>query len=166
MIEPALEAGNWVLCDRYTDSTEAYQGGGRKLGSDRCCSCTRCCADGLWPDLTILMDSDVALQRAAGAAAEQDCGPTAMLRTKTVSSARARRFFKRVHEAYLKIAEREKQRVVMVDARPPIEEVHREILGVVRERLMGHARNAALSARVICRGCHAERSEGPAFPWL
>ena len=136
MIEPALKAGKWVLCDRYTDSTEAYQGGGRKLGRRPVMQLHKVLCHGLWPDLTILMDSDVAhsVQRARrrnkialdGDAPDEN-------RFEKESKA----FFTRVHGAYLKIAEREKQRVVMIDARRAIEEVHREIVSVVRERLMG-----------------------------
>ena len=124
-----------MLCDRFTDSTEAYQGGGRQLGSEPVLDLHRVLCRGMWPDLTILMDTDVAysVQRARrrnkiavdGDAPDEN-------RFERESKA----FFDRVHEAYLKIAEREKQRVVMVDARRPIEEVHREIVSVVRERLM------------------------------
>src|SRR3974390_3582170 len=59
VIVPALEEGRWVLCDRFTDSTEAYQGGGRQLGSDAVLQLHQVLCRGLWPDLTILMDSDV-----------------------------------------------------------------------------------------------------------
>ena len=59
VILPALESGQWVLCDRFTDSTEAYQGGGRKLGSDAVLQLHKVLCRGFWPDLTILMDSDV-----------------------------------------------------------------------------------------------------------
>ena len=59
VILPALEAGQWVLCDRFTDSTEAYQGGGRQLGSEAVLRCHEALCRGLWPDLTILMDTDV-----------------------------------------------------------------------------------------------------------
>jgi dTMP kinase len=133
VIEPALKAGKWVLCDRYTDSTVAYQGGGRKLGSRPVLQMHKVLCHGLWPDLTILMDSDVAysVQRArrrnksAGAGDAPD---------ENRFERESRAFFNRVHKAYLKIAEREKQRVVVVDARPSIAEVHREIVSVVRER--------------------------------
>lgn len=135
VILPALKAGRWVLCDRFTDSTEAYQGRGRRLGSKSVRTLHRELCNDLWPDLTILMDSDVAhsVQRARrrnkialdGDAPDEN-------RFEKESKA----FFTRVHEAYLKIAEREKQRVVMVDARRAIEEVHRDIVAVVRERLV------------------------------
>ena len=65
VIQPALAQGQIVLCDRFTDSTEAYQGGGRKLGSEPVLALHRILCGGLWPELTILMDSDVA----------QECGP-------------------------------------------------------------------------------------------
>jgi dTMP kinase len=135
VIDPALEAGKWVLCDRYTDSTEAYQGGGRKLGRRPVLQLHKVLCHGRWPELTILMDSDVtfSVQRARrrnkllgdGHAPDES-------RFERESKA----FYNRVHKAYLKIAAREKQRVVMVDARRSIDEVHREIAGVVRERLM------------------------------
>src|SRR5579863_3066912 len=60
VIQPAVAAGQIVLCDRFTDSTEAYQGGGRKLGSAPVLQLHRILCGGLQPDLTILMDSDVA----------------------------------------------------------------------------------------------------------
>ncbi len=60
VIQPALAEGKVVLCDRFTDSTEAYQGGGRKLGSEPVLALHRILCHGLQPDLTILMDSDVA----------------------------------------------------------------------------------------------------------
>ena len=60
VIQPALADGKVVLCDRFTDSTEAYQGGGRKLGSEPVLALHRILCHGLQPDLTILMDSDVA----------------------------------------------------------------------------------------------------------
>src|SRR3984885_14180313 len=60
IIEPALAQGRIVLCDRFTDSTEAYQGGGRQLGSEAVLALHRVLCGNLWPELTILMDSDVA----------------------------------------------------------------------------------------------------------
>ena len=60
VIKPALAEGKWVLCDRFTDSSEAYQGGGRQLGSEPVLTLHRVLCGDLQPDLTILMDSDVA----------------------------------------------------------------------------------------------------------
>ncbi len=116
VIEPALKAGKWVLCDRYTDSTEAYQGGGRRLGSEPVLKLHRVLCHGLWPDLTILMDSDAAysVQRARrrNKIAVDGDAPD-----ENRFEGESKAFFERVHDAYLKIAEREKQRVVLVNAR-------------------------------------------------
>jgi dTMP kinase len=132
VIQPALLAGKWVLCDRYTDSTEAYQGGGRQLGSEPVLELHKVLCDDVWPDLTILMDSDVnssvSRARRRNQTAEHDEN-----RFEKESQA----FFTRVREGFLKIAAREPQRVAKIDARPPIEVVHDEIVKVVKERLKG-----------------------------
>ncbi len=144
VILPALEAGQWVLCDRFTDSTEAYQGGGRQLGSDVVLRCHEVLCRGLWPDLTILMDTEVsasvararrrnkAVSRAGDSALDGGREPSDENRFEKESHA----FFTRVHNAYLEIARREPQRVALIDARPPLEVVHPQIVRVVRERLM------------------------------
>ena len=132
VIHPALEAGKWVLCDRFTDSTEAYQGGGRQLGSEPVLRLHQVLCGGLWPDLTILMDSDVRYSvsraRRRNKVAEQD---------ENRFEKESRTFFSRVREGFLEIARREPERVVVVDARPAIEVVHGEIARVVKERLNG-----------------------------
>src|ERR1700733_2504712 len=117
VIEPALTAGNIVLCDRFTDSTEAYQGSGRRLGSDSVRELHRVLCRDLQPDLTILLDSDV------GASVSR-----ARRRNKRVSKTEGRghgdenrfeqetrAFFSRVREGFMAIAAREKGRGVMVD---------------------------------------------------
>jgi dTMP kinase len=130
VIQPALMAGKWVVCDRFTDSTEAYQGGGRGLGSASVLELHKVLCGDVWPDLTILMDSDVnssvSRARRRNKTAEQD---------ENRFEKESRAFFTRVHEGFLAIASREKARVVKIDARPPIEVVHEEIVRVVRERL-------------------------------
>jgi len=130
VIRPALEGGTWVLCDRFTDSTEAYQGGGRQLGSEPVLRLHDLLCGGLWPDLTILMDSDakssVRRARRRNKDAEQDEN-----RFEKESTA----FFTRVHDQFLAIAKREPQRVVVVDARPPIATVQKAIARIVEERL-------------------------------
>jgi dTMP kinase len=135
VIEPALDRGQWVLCDRFTDSTEAYQGGGRQLGSDAVLQLHRVLCRGFWPDLTILMDSDVehSVKRARrrNKVATDGAQPDEN-RFEQESTA----FFTRVQQAFLAIARREPQRVAMVDARRPAEIVHPEIVGVVRARLL------------------------------
>ena len=131
VILPALRMGKWVLCDRYVDSTEAYQGAGRQLGSESVLQLHRLLCRDLWPDLTIFMDSDVdasvhrARQRNRSAAGQDE--------NRFEQESRA--FFQRVHAGYLDIARREPQRFVVIDARPPIPVVQHEILATVTERL-------------------------------
>jgi dTMP kinase len=135
IILPALENGTWVLCDRFTDSTEAYQGGGRQLGSDAVLQLHRVLCRGLWPDLTILMDSDVdhSVKRARrrNKVAVDGAQPDENRFEKE-----SHEFFTRVQQAFRAIAKREPQRVAMIDARRPAEIVHPEIVRVVRERLL------------------------------
>jgi len=147
VILPALEAGQWVLCDRFTDSTEAYQGGGRRLGSDAVLRLHQVLCRDLWPDLTILMDTDatasVARARRRNKAATQVVGSSAAKRAHLGGQPDENRFekeshafFERVRNAFLEIARRDPQRVVLTDARPPVAVVHRQIVRAVRERLM------------------------------
>ena len=134
VILPALAAGQIVLCDRFTDSSEAYQGGGRKLGSKPVHDLHRALVGDLQPDLTILMDSEVA--------ASVD---RARRRNRVHSKGNAsdenrferenRAFFIRVHAAYLDIAKREPGRVVLVDARGTPDQTHAKILEIVRRKL-------------------------------
>ena len=134
VILPALEAGDYVLCDRFTDSTEAYQGGGRQLGSKPVLTLHRVlCAD-LQPDLTILLDCDLSfsLNRArhrnlvTAAAGHRD---------ENRFEQEDRDFFSRVHQAFHTIAQREPKRVAVIDARGTPEETHQKVLAAVRERL-------------------------------
>jgi dTMP kinase len=137
VIEPALAAGNIVLCDRFTDSTEAYQGGGRKLGSEPVLALHRILCGNLWPELTVLMDSDVA---ASVDRARQRNQSFSAKRSKARNDENrfeqeSRAFFGRVRSAYLAIAAREPQRMVVVDARGTPEETRRRIVEVVRRKL-------------------------------
>lgn len=134
VILPALAAGNIVLCDRFTDSSEAYQGGGRKLGSAPVLELHRVLCGNLQPDLTILMDSDVAAsvdraRRRNRARANSDSLDEGRFEREN------RAFFTRVHTAYLEIAKREPERVALVDARGTPEHTHAKILGLINEKL-------------------------------
>jgi dTMP kinase len=143
IILPALVAGDVVLCDRFTDSSEAYQGGGRKLGSQMVLELHRLlCAD-LKPDLTILMDSDVAASVERARRRNQS-------RTRTDDSdenrfeRENRAFFSRVRESYLEIAKREPERVLVVDARGTPDQTHAKIFGFVSQTLgISNARTRA-----------------------
>lgn len=133
VILPALAKGQWVLCDRFTDSSEAYQGGGRQLGSEIVLQLHRILCRNLQPDLTILMLSDPArsIARARRRNAEESKRSKA---DENRFEKENRAFYKRVLDAYLAIAEREK-RVIKIDARESIDKVHRKILKSVEERL-------------------------------
>ncbi len=133
IIAPALARGKVVLCDRFTDSSEAYQGGGRKLGSEPVLSLHRIICGDLQPDLTILMDSDVAtsVERARRRNRQTDGAPGNESRFEQESRA----FFGRVRNVYLEIARREPQRVVLVDARGTPDQTHARIVQVVGAKL-------------------------------
>jgi dTMP kinase len=135
IIQPALAEGRVVLCDRFTDSTEAYQGGGRKLGSEPVLALHRILCGNLHPDLTILMDSDVAasVKRARRRNIARVSGHGGGDENRFEQESRA--FFGRVRNAYLAIAAREPQRVVVVNARGTPEETHKQILETVRRKL-------------------------------
>lgn len=133
LILPALAQGRWVLCDRFTDSSEAYQGGGRQLGSEIVLQLHRILCRNLQPDLTILMLSDPArsIARARRRNSEKSKRSKA---DENRFEKENRAFYKRVLDAYLAIAEREK-RVVKVDASEPIAKVQKKIVSSVEERL-------------------------------
>jgi dTMP kinase len=144
VIQPALAEGRVVLCDRFTDSTDAYQGGGRKLGSEPVLQLHKILCGGLQPDLTILMDSDVAAsverarRRNKTRAVKNGRGKSDENRFEQESRA----FFGRVRNTYLAIAAREPQRVVVVNARGTAGETHRRILEIVRQRFRLPAKTA------------------------
>jgi dTMP kinase len=137
VIQPALEHGQIVLCDRFTDSTEAYQGSGRKLGSEAVLKLHRILCGDLQPDLTILLDSDPAMSvgrarrrnRRAAHANKGSAGKRHSDENRFEQEAGA--FFGRVREGYRAIAAREPQRVVAVDARGTPAQTHRKIVDVV-----------------------------------
>ncbi|MGA7799713.1 MAG: dTMP kinase [Gammaproteobacteria bacterium] len=116
-ILPALEAGHWVLCDRFTDATYAYQGGGRGLPPERIGLLEDWVQGDLRPDLTLLLDVPIAvgLERASGRSApdrfEQEAGD----------------FFERVRQAYLERAEAEPLRYRVVDASLPLAQVQAQL---------------------------------------
>lgn len=112
-IRPALEAGRWVLCDRFTDATYAYQGAGRGLAAEHIRNLEAWLQQGLKPDLTILLDAapTLAMQR-AGKRGQLD-------RFEREEQA----FFSRVRAGYLEIARQEPDRVNVIDASRPLPEV-------------------------------------------
>jgi dTMP kinase len=134
-IMPALERGHWVLCDRFIDSSEAYQGGGRELGSEIVLQLHKALCHDLQPDLTILMVSDVArtVARARRRNVEQS---KTMAEDENRFEKENRAFYNRVLAAYMAIAKRAPQRVVPVDAADAIAKVQKKIALIVEERLL------------------------------
>ncbi|MEJ1296058.1 MAG: dTMP kinase [Candidatus Sedimenticola sp. (ex Thyasira tokunagai)] len=126
-IIPALEAGKWVLCDRFTDASYAYQGGGRGIDKERIAALEAWVQQGLKPDLTLLLDLpiEIGLER-AGKRSEPD-------RFESEKAV----FFDKVRSAYLAIAEREPERVRVVNAAEPLEHVQLSIESVIGAFLKG-----------------------------
>ena len=140
VIAPALDRGEIVLCDRFTDSTEAYQGGGRQLGSQVVLALHQTMCGGLQPELTILLlpDFEASLERAR----RRNARPGSADEGRFEREGKA--FYRRVFDKYCQIAAREPVRVVVIDGDQPIEEVHRRVVRLVEERL-----GARLSAPAI-----------------
>jgi dTMP kinase len=136
VIEPGLSAGAIVLCDRFTDSTEAYQGSGRRLGSDAVLQLHRVLCGDLQPDLTLLLDSNphTSLNRARRRN-ERDSKNSSRGQDENRFEKETRAFFGRVRDGYMAIAKREHVRVVMIDARGTPRQTHECIMEVVRRKL-------------------------------
>ena len=139
LIIPTLERGTWVLCDRFTDSSEAYQGGGRRLGSHAILDLHRVLCRNVWPELTILMDSEV--EASVARARKRNLKKTGASDENRFEQEN-RDFYERVHQAYLAIARRERKRVLMLDARRPADVVHPEIVAAVRNRFLSNGAKA------------------------
>ena len=123
VIEPALAAGRWVLSDRFTDATFAYQGAGRGLGQQRVAILERWVQASLQPDLTLVFDVpiEVARQRLEGSAAaldrfEREQGP----------------FFQRVRNAYLSRAAASAGRMMVIDSNRPPDLIKNELEEIVQ----------------------------------
>lgn len=125
VIKPALLRGDWVVCDRFTDATYAYQGAGRQLDVEMISVLEGLVQEGLQPDLTVLLDIDVkvGLERARGRA-ELDRFESESLD-----------FFERVRQAYLQRATDDSQRFVVVDASQTLDGVQDSIKQQLTGRL-------------------------------
>jgi dTMP kinase len=137
VIEPALAAGRIVLCDRFTDSTEAYQGGGRQLGSELVLSLHAAMCGGLQPDLTLLLLPD--FERSLTRARARNTRSASRGKDENRFEKEDEIFYRRVWDAYHQIATRETVRVVAIEGDEGIEEVHRRIVEIVKQRLGLHA---------------------------
>ena len=125
LIRPVLARGDWVVCDRFADSTMAYQGYGHGLGRDAVARLYGFVVGDFAPDMTIILDLPVAagLERAA---------------RRTGSAQRYERmapdFHQRLRDGFLDIARREPNRCVIVDAQQPIDAIQAEVLGLIAAR--------------------------------
>lgn len=122
LIEPALARGDWVVCDRFSDATYAYQGGGRGLDKTKFAQLEQWVHGHLQPDLTFLFDLPpaVAGQRIAAQGRQLD----------RFEQERAD-FHSRVRQAYLERAAQSPQRMVVIDADQRLEEIREQIEGIV-----------------------------------
>jgi len=136
VIEPGLASGSIVLCDRFTDSTEAYQGSGRKLGNKPVLELHRVLCGNLQPDLTILMDSNPAASLTRARRRNERARKSAShSHDENRFEQETAAFFARVKDGYAAIAKREPGRVAMVDARGTPAETHQKIVELVRRKL-------------------------------
>jgi dTMP kinase len=120
-IRPALENGTWVLCDRFTDASRAYQGAGRGLNMDRINTLAEWAHGDLNPDLTVLLDApaEVGMERA------KKRGETDRLESEQMS------FYTRVRAQYLALAEAEPERFAVIDASQSLALVQDQIGAVI-----------------------------------
>jgi len=134
VIAPALAEGHIVLCDRYTDSTEAYQGGGRQLGSDIVLRLHATLCGGLQPDLTILLLPD--FERSLARARRRNDRTAETGKDEGRFEREDELFYRRVFDKYREIAVRDTERVMVIEGDDAIEEIHRRIVQVVEGRLI------------------------------
>ncbi|GAA1761893.1 dTMP kinase [Kocuria aegyptia] len=130
LIRPALEAGRTVVCDRFADSSAAYQGAGRGLGLDRVAELNAWATAGLVPDLTVLLDVPAGTGRARREARDGTAGDRLETEPDTFHDAN--------REAFLELAGRAPERYLVLDATRPAG----ELTAAVRARLTGLVRPA------------------------
>lgn len=130
VIRPSLDRQVPVLCDRFTDSTLAYQGFGRTIELDRLRDLNTWVTDGLEPDLTVVFDlpEDIGIRRARERNVSDDLLSESRLEAEDLA------FHRRVREGYLALAEESPERYAVVDASGSIEEVSERLETLLRER--------------------------------
>ena len=126
-IEPALDAGRWVVCDRFTDATFAYQGAGRGMMQDDIRFLESCVQGLRRPDLTLLLDVPVAVGLARSQ--KRDAG-----RARDRFELERAEFFERVREGYLLRARAEPQRMAVIDAAQGMDEVTASMMKVLESK--------------------------------
>ena len=124
VIQPALDDGKYVLCDRFTEATYAYQGGGRQLDISKIADLENYVQGRLRPDLTIILDAPVEVGRER---AGQRSEPDRIEKEKDD-------FFNRVRNAYLNLAQQHPERICTVDASQPLAQVQAQIKQQLEDR--------------------------------
>lgn len=132
LIEPAVARGAWVLCDRFTDATYAYQGGGRGVPTADIDALVRIVHPQRQPDLTVLLDAPIAIGMARAHVRNGTAGPDRF------ESERAE-FFERVRQSYLQRAAQESARFRVIDASGELEHVASTIRAALRPLLITQA---------------------------
>jgi len=127
LVEPNLRAGRWVICDRFTDATYAYQGGGRGVPTGQIRKLEAMVQGALRPDLTVLLDAPVANALARARTRNAGLAEDRFEREKT-------EFFERVRAAYLARAAADPTRIAVVDATRSVDEIGASILGLLGAR--------------------------------
>ncbi|KWR69559.1 thymidylate kinase [Arthrobacter sp. W1] len=122
VISPALEAGTHIICDRFVDSSLAYQGMGRELGIDAVASINDFATGGLKPDATIILDISAEQGRARRIAASGGVEQSDRLESEPDD------FHERIRNAFLDLAAREPQRYLVLDATASVEQLHQWVV--------------------------------------
>ncbi|HEY0684865.1 MAG TPA: dTMP kinase [Steroidobacter sp.] len=130
VIHPALGRGAFVICDRFTDATYAYQGGGRHLPIEQIATLETMVQGTLRPDLTLLLDAPLEVSAARASARNAAAG------TSDRFEQERRDFFERVRAAYLNRARQEPKRFVVIDATQSMDAVTGAIQQALRERVL------------------------------
>ncbi|MCL2761299.1 MAG: dTMP kinase [Desulfuromonadales bacterium] len=136
VINPALERGKIVLCDRYTDATLAYQGFGRSLNMESINALNKMATKGCFPDLTVLLDCapETGLKRAMDRINSESKADSSSLREERFEL-ESLEFHKRVREGYLKLAETEPKRFLVFNGIDTVSEIAAAIKNSVLLRL-------------------------------
>jgi len=127
-IEPGLQAGRWIVCDRFTEATYAYQGGGREIPLTQIQTLEQLVQKNRRPDLTILLD----LPEELGASRAQSRSNPDRFETQH------REFKQRVRQSYLDQAKRFPKRIMVVDASASLDEVNQQVKTLIDEHILNH----------------------------
>ena len=127
VIKPALQEGRWVICDRFTDASFAYQGYGRELGYETVATFKEIVHANFDPDITFLLDAPLNVIKSRSKLNVND-------RFESESDV----FFNKVRNGYLKIADRFTERIKVIDASKPIQDVQTQIVEWLKELVKNH----------------------------